>query len=110
MHLGFIFLNSNQNDKVFDEIAILRGKILETLNDANLFRIDSLEKEVIEKREIEIINNIYNYSKEYPYRQALLFIGSGHRKSIINKIEKYEMKEKIKLNWILYTDLGFECE
>jgi hypothetical protein len=101
---GFDYLNSNQNDKIFEEIAILRGKILDTLSDANLFRIDSLEKEVVEKREYEIINNIYKYTKGHPYNQAILFIGSGHRQSIIKKIEKYEMQEKIKLNWILYND------
>lgn len=104
MHHGFSYLNSNQNDELFEEVTILREKILKNINDENLFRIDRLEKVVIEKREYEIINNIHNYSKEHIYNQALLFIGSGHRKSIIKKIEKYELKEKIKLNWMLYNN------
>lgn len=101
---GFSYLNSNQNDELFGVFKILKERILNIINDENLFRIARLEKEVIEIREREIINNIYNYSKEHIYNQALLFIGSGHRKSIIKKIEKFEIQEKIKLNWILYNN------
>jgi hypothetical protein len=31
--------------------------------------------------------------------KALFFVGSGHRKSIIEKIQEYNEKEEIKLNW-----------
>ena len=103
MNHGFSFLNSNQNAELFEEITILWEIILNTLSDENLFRIYKLEKEVIEKREHEIIKNIHIYSRGYKYNQALLFIGSGHRKSIIKEIEKYELDEIIKLNWILYN-------
>ncbi len=106
---GFNYLNSNQNDELFENFNILKERTLNTINDENLFRIDSLGKEVIEKREYEIITNIYNYSKEHIYNQALLFIGSGHRKSIIKKIEQYKMQGKIKLNWMLYDNYCF-CE
>lgn len=96
---GFAFLNSNQNDKLFEEFNILKEQILCIINDENLFRIHRLEKKIIEKREYEIIENIYAFSKRHTYNQALLFIGSGHRESLIEKIYEYEKKEKLKLNW-----------
>jgi len=49
-----------------------------------------------------MLQNIYNYSKDNQYNQAIVLIGSGHRKSIIEKIEKYKIQESIKLNWTLY--------
>lgn len=100
---GFKFLNSDYNDILNEEIEILKDKAVEILNDEKLLEIRKREKEVIDKREHEILRNIYDYSKEYEYKQAILFIGSGHRKSIINKIEAYEKKEPMKLNWEIHT-------
>ena len=69
------------------------------------FAINRLHKEVIEKREEEIIHNIYHYSKNNSYNQAILFIGSGHRKSMIKKINDCNMKECINVNWSVYHNL-----
>lgn len=100
---GFIYLNSNQSDELFERIHIMEENIIKSINDENLSRIYKLWNEIHENRENEIINNIYNYSKEHQYNQALLFIGAGHRKSIIKKIKKIEVQEKIKLNWAFYN-------
>ena len=67
-----------------------------------LFQIHELFYEEQNKRENEIIKNIYNYSIENQYLQALVLIGSAHRKSIVEKIEKYKRQENIKLNWTFY--------
>lgn len=99
---GFGFLNSDQNDELIEKMNVLEEAILDIMNDENLFSINRMRKEVIERREEEILNNIYYYSKEHTYNQAILFIGSGHRRAIIEKIKKYEMTEETKLNWIIY--------
>jgi len=103
-HNGFSFLNSDQNDRLFEEIELLKVKILNSLNDENLFRIANLEKEVIEKRECEILDNIYDVSKKHIYKQGLLFIGSGHRKEIIKKFKESRKQDKIDVNWIFYNN------
>lgn len=99
---GFNFLNSDQNDEFMERIHNQREIILDIINDEWLFQIANLEKEVIDKRENEIIDNVYKYSKEHAYNQALLFIGAGHRKSMIEKIKEHETQEKIEINWILF--------
>ena len=102
---GFAFLNSKQNNLIFDKLDFFKHAILSTMNDENLFRISKLEIGAIEKREAEILENVYQYSRENAYKQALMFIGSGHRQSIMKKIEEAGRIKKIKLNWSHYNDL-----
>jgi hypothetical protein len=35
----------------------------------------------MEKRESEMIKNIYSYSKKHEFNNGLFYIGAGHRKS-----------------------------
>jgi hypothetical protein len=88
---GFAFLNSDHNDVFIEKMYLLEKAVLTLLNNEKLFAIYSLRKKVNVKREEEILNNIYNYSKEHHYQQAILFIGSAHRRSMMEKIKKYEM-------------------
>lgn len=62
-----------------------------------------LRKDVHDRRENEMLQNIYDYSKEHSYPTAMFTIGAGHRKSMMQKIQKYERKIQIKLHWIFYT-------
>lgn len=82
---GFKFLNSDHNDKLFQEIDSLKEKILKTVDDEAFYQISALEREINEKREDEILNNIYNYCKEHAFGQGMLFIVSGHRESMLKK-------------------------
>ena len=101
---GFKYLNSisciNLNNEIYD--AIEKG--LQKVNNEKLFQTYNLWKDINEKRENVMLQNIYNYSKDHSYEKAIFTVGSGHRKSISKKIEKYEMQEKIKLNWIFYNN------
>ena len=101
---GFNYLNSDRNDELLGKYIILKEKILNKINNDNLFQIASLEKEVIEKRENEIIDNIYSFSEEHVYDQAIIFIGSGHRKAMIRKIYERKTQEKIELKWTLFNN------
>ncbi len=100
---GFDFLNSDFNDKLLQEIDFLKEKILNTINDNNLHRTSALEREINEKREDEILNNVYGYCRNDNFTQALLFIGSGHRESILEKMKERNPLEDIKLNYILHS-------
>jgi hypothetical protein len=58
---------------------------------------------VSDNRENEMLRNIYTYSKENNYNQAVFLIGSAHRNSIIRKVAEYDTKEKVELNWTFYS-------
>lgn len=99
---GFRYLNSEYHDNLIEELYNLRESIINEINDENCVRIANLEREMNKKREVEILSNIYKYSNNNLYEQALMFIGAGHRKSIFKLIEKFENQEELKLNWILW--------
>ena len=105
---GFQYLNSIHCIDVQNKIDVAIEKCLQKINDEKLYQIYKLWKDSNNKRENEMLQNIYNYSKENQYNQAIFFIGAGHRKSIIEKIEKYKTQENIKLNWIFYNNRSTE--
>ncbi len=96
---GFKYLNSIYCNNLQNELYKSMTKALEKINDDKLFQTYKLWNDVIEKREIEIINNIYSYSEKHKYNRGLFFIGAAHRESIINKIQKHPGMEYITLNW-----------
>jgi len=56
----------------------------------------------IDAYENSMLRNIYVYCKEKLFNKAIFMCGSAHRKSIIEKIEKYNIEENLKLNWKFY--------
>jgi hypothetical protein len=100
---GYAFLNSKRCEELFTQKAITEQTLLASMMNSQLSRIYQLFCEEQENREHEIIKNIYNYSKQKPYSQGILLIGSGHRKTILEKIETYKTQEDLKLNWVLYN-------
>lgn len=103
---GFTFLNSKEYLKLFEKKKKLEENLINfSVNKNRLTRIRKLFYQVHETREHEMIKNIYNYSKEHQYSTAILFIGAAHRKSIIEKIEKYKTQQSLKLNWKFYKPL-----
>jgi len=100
---GYGFLNSKQNEELVEKKKSLEKSLIEfQINKDHLSRIHELFYEEHHKREHEIIRNIYNYSGKIVYNQALLLLGSGHRKTIFQKMKKHESENNVKLNWTLY--------
>lgn len=101
---GLNFLNSYRNEYIFTEADHLTKEILNKINNEKLFCIYESMKEIIERREDEIINNIYNHSKSHIYNKAIQFIGSGHMKSFIEKIKKRSSQSETQVKWTFYSD------
>lgn len=101
---GFMFLNSDEFLDFLDKKEVIEKQIIESETDKHRllkvyksFRI--LQYDI---RENAMLQNIYNYSKENLYNQAVFLLGAGHRKSIIEKITEHEKLSGIKLNWTMY--------
>jgi hypothetical protein len=104
---GFQFLNSEQCEQLFEKIKRLEKLILKNNEDLIMSRIYQWGNETIDTYEHELIKNVYHYSEENKYINALMFIGAAHRKSIMQKIPDYEKKDKLSLNWTFYRNKGF---
>lgn len=101
---GFSYLNSEKCMELFDKMKTTERQLIEFsgINRDELLRIyNSFHKEH-DNREDAMLLNIYNYSKQNQYNQAVFLLGYAHRKSIIEKIRKYEPTENFKLNWTFY--------
>ncbi len=103
---GFAYLNSKKCSELFEKMKITEKQIIEfsgyTKNE--LFRIYKLFKEEHDYRENAMLLNIYNYSKENQYNQAVFLLGYAHRNAVQQKIMEHETKENLKLNWTFYKD------
>ena len=92
---GYLFLNSFSCIELLDRMHIIEENVLLEINDENLLNQYKLDSELQEKRAIVMLENIYDYSKQHQYNNALFICGAGHRKSIMQKILEYEKKEKL---------------
>jgi len=102
---GFKYLNSEDCTSILDEIKSLEKEILNSLDDEKITNLYNLWENINNKRENEMVNNIFLYSKENDYNNAVFIFGIAHKKSILQNLEDYENKYKLGLNWKLY---GFD--
>ncbi|MBZ4191567.1 hypothetical protein [Niabella beijingensis] len=101
---GYSFLNSDNCVKLIDKMHILEESVLLDMNDTKLLHQYKSDRELDNRRENEMLDNIYNYSKQYPYDRALFICGAEHRKTIKQKIQARERVEKSHLNWLFYNN------
>ena len=92
----FEYINSYQNFQLIERLQTIEKEVLEKINDEKLTKLFEKWYEITDKRENEIIRNIYNYCEEHTFDNGLLLIGAEHRNSIRNKTKKYNNS---KINW-----------
>lgn len=95
---GFQFLNSEKSIVLQEELRVLENRIV----DDEIMR--QKVNATIDAYENSMLRNIYFFCKDKSFNTAIFLCGVAHRKSIIEKIEDYEKKETIKLNWTFYNE------
>jgi hypothetical protein len=100
---GYSFLNSDDCVEFLDKMHIIEENTLLEINNSSLIRQYKLNSELDDKRENEMLKNIYNYSKQYQFNKAIFICGVDHRKSMMIKIPVYEKELKFKLNWEYFS-------
>lgn len=98
----FDFLNSDEFSDLVEKQRTIERKIVEEINNSQLNRIYKSFNKDLDFRENFMLNTIYNYSLVNDYEHAVFLIGAGHRRSIIQKVAEYQLKETIKMNWSFY--------
>lgn len=100
---GFRYLNSDIFLDFLERKEVLEKNIMESEIEKNgLLDIYKLfHAEQYDNREIAMLHNIYNFSKENQYNQAVFLIGAEHKKSIMQKITEYEKLTENKLKWTM---------
>ena len=96
---GFPYLNSIECSDMLEKIRRFEEETIGHLNDKVLFDTYKSWQLVTDNRENEMLNNIYKYSKENKYNNAVLITGAEHGKPILSKAKEYNIKENLEINW-----------
>jgi hypothetical protein len=102
---GFKYLNSEKCMDLFDEMKATEKQLIEFsgISKNYLLEIYQLFHKEHDNRENAMLQNIYNYSRENQYDKAVFLLGYAHRMPMIQKIQRIEKEENLKLNWTIYT-------
>lgn len=94
---GFEYLNSNDNIEQFNRIL---KRLIYSILQLNVSEYKNILKKWLDhhdEREKNMLENINSYIKNNEIKSAILYCGSGHRKSLIDKIKE---NNDSRLNWI----------
>lgn len=105
-HYGFPYLNSKHCNELLANRFLSENQLLPNINQEGVFQMYNEWLNMNDKRENEMIRNIYNYSYQNKYSKALFLVGAAHRKPLIDKISKFEINNNQNLDWVFdYFDL-----
>ncbi len=101
---GFQYLNSDEFLDLLRRKEDIEKNIIDLHVDKDrlLYIYNAFYTEECDKREYAMLDNLYNYSINNQYNQAVLLLGADHKKSIMPKIFEYDKQSEIKLNWRMY--------
>jgi DNA-binding protein Fis len=66
--------------------------------------LDKIVKADIDEYENPMIRNIYSYCTNNQFSSAVFMCGAAHRKSIIEKIQKFKTEEQVYLIWTVFEN------
>lgn len=106
---GFPYLNSDDFLDLLKRKTIMELNIIESSpkKDRLLEIYRLFQEEQVDRREKEMLWNIYNYSKEHQYSASVFLIGAEHTRSIMSKISEYEKISETNLSWNLYGNKSY---
>lgn len=100
---GFKYLNSSHYNTYLEELRVAFEAGLQTISDNRLNEACKSWSEFNNCRENVMLQNIHQFSRDHQYANAVFLLGAGHRTSIINKIQQWEDREDLKLQWSIYN-------
>ncbi|MCF8068295.1 MAG: hypothetical protein K9L30_06895 [Desulfobacterales bacterium] len=99
---GFFYLNSDQCSKDHAELNSQDFKTVRKVNDPEIMELYEYWNAMISLRESEMINGIYEYSRNNAFQKAVFLVGAAHRDSTITKIEETSGHSLTNIEWQCY--------
>lgn len=82
---GFVYLNSNECSKAWIDIKREERDTIEYIRDPRLHAIHTQVCDTMERRDEEMLSNIYSYCAHSDFGRGVFLVGSAHRGPIIEK-------------------------
>jgi hypothetical protein len=103
---GFKFLNSKACSNLNEKLKTLEKQIILsncTLSNDLIQLYNQFQQEVY-ARETKMIENIYYFTKNNKFKNAVFFLGFRHRESIRKLISKFKIEDSTNINWMFYEE------
>jgi hypothetical protein len=96
---GFSHLNSVACATVMSRIAEIEEQTINETGNQGLIHALAMWHRVSQKRETEMVCNIYEYCRENVFETGLFLVGAAYKTGIVKAIETYASAEADLLDW-----------
>lgn len=100
--LGFLFLNSEDNDQILKDKATMEKIFVARANHSELSKTHKDWMNWNDKRENYWINSIHDYFENSKISKAVFLVGAGHRIRLMEKIKNLKNSNGPIPNWDFY--------
>jgi hypothetical protein len=101
---GFSYLNSVACERMMARIAEIEERVISGSGDQDLIRRLKWWRQFAQRRELEMLDNIYQYCREKVFETGVFLVGAAHKTGIVKGIEKYVSTEADLIDWNLASD------
>ncbi|MEP5945374.1 MAG: hypothetical protein ABJ356_12490, partial [Balneola sp.] len=96
---GYEYLNSDDCFKIVQRIKTLEQNALVGINDKKLSNSYETELLINEKRELEMLKNIYDHCMKSPISKGIFICGVDHIHGFKGKLTDFKLSENINIEW-----------
>ena len=80
----------------------IEEKIINETGDQGLIRGLEVWRQFMQRRETEMVGNIYEYCRENVFDTGIFLVGAAHKSGVVKAIEKYATTEADLVDWKFY--------
>ncbi len=96
---GFKYLNSAACAAMIARMSEIEEKTIIGTGDQGLIRGLERWRHLIRRRELEMIDSIYEYCRENVFDTGVFLVGAGHKTGVVKEIAKHVGTEADLINW-----------
>jgi len=96
---GFQYLNSVAFATMAARMSEIEDEIISKTGDQGLIRGLERWRQVIQRRELEMVGNIYEYCRKHVFDTGVFLVGAAHKMGIVKEIGKHSSTEADLIEW-----------
>jgi hypothetical protein len=96
---GFKYLNGDACATILTRISEIELETVIRTGDQSLIRGLESWRQALQKRDHEMVGNVYKYCRDNAFDTGVFLVGAGHKLAIVKEIEKYASGEGDLISW-----------
>jgi len=101
---GFQYLNSVAFETMTARMSEIEDEIINKTGNQGLIHGLERWRQLIQRREVEMVGNIYEYCRKNVFDTGVFLVGAAHKMGIVKEIEKYASTEADLIDWTFVYD------